>query len=81
MVKSLKQQLSSEEEISSDEDENNFGYDIEKNDYPLEQQRIDMKKMMQNKEFADAIQSLKAEILSKEISSQVKVTLPYKVTK
>jgi hypothetical protein len=81
MAKSLKQQLSSEEEISSDEDENNFGYDIEKNDYPLEQQRIDMKKMMQNKEFADAIQSLKAEILSKEISSQVKVTLPYKVTK
>jgi lipase chaperone LimK len=75
MAKSLKQQL------SSDEDENNFGYDIEKNDYPLEQQRIDMKKMMQNKEFADAIQSLKAEILSKEISSQVKVTLPYKVTK
>jgi hypothetical protein len=81
MAKSLKQQLSSEEEISSDEDENNFGYDIEKNDYPLEQQRIDMKKMMQNKEFADAIQSLKAEIFSKEISSQVKVTLPYKVTK
>ena len=81
MAKSLKRQLSAEEEISSDEDENNFGYDIEKNDYPLEQLRIDMKKMMQDKEFADAIRSLKDEILSEEISSQVKVTLPYKVAK
>jgi hypothetical protein len=43
MAKSLKRQISSEDS----KDENNFGYDIEKNDYPIEKLHIDMKEIMQ----------------------------------
>jgi hypothetical protein len=67
--------MSLKRQISSDDLEDDFGYNIEKNDYPIEKQRIDIKEMMKGKEFADAIRSLMA-----EMSSQVKVTLPYKVT-
>ena len=69
---SLKRERSSEDS----EDEDNFGYHIEENDYPIEKQRLDMKKMMKSKEFADAIRSL-----MDEMSSQSKVALPYTVTK
>jgi hypothetical protein len=60
MAESLKRQISSEDS----EDENNFGYDIEKNDYPIEKQRIDIKEMMKGKEFADAMRSLMDEMSS-----------------
>ena len=43
----------------------NYGYDIEENSYPLEQLDADIEKMMNTKEFIDAINTLKC-VMEKE---------------